>query len=139
MPENSTVDLQALGREVVQQRFQHELRFVVQEKSRIQQIHSDNSQGLLLLAVLMIKHPHMDNDLAIFIARMGLELHTHPAMAFVGAVIVACRYSIGERKKGGGLPVAMDRSVLFHRYFSSGVSPNRNWQSYFGVGAGVGL
>ena len=31
------------------------------------------------------------------------------------------------------------QAVLFHRYFSSDVSPNRNWQSYFGLGAGVRL
>lgn len=83
---------------------------MVQEKSGVQQIDSYNPQGLLLQAVLMIKHPHMDVYLAIFIARVGLEFHTHPAVAFVGAVIVACRYGIGEGEKSS-ITAAWGRSL----------------------------
>ena len=43
----------------------------------------------------------MDDDLAVFVPRVGLELYAHPAMAFVGALIVACRHGIGEGEEGG--------------------------------------
>ena len=50
------------------------LRLVIQEKSAIDQIHADNSQRFLLQGVLGVEHPHVQDDLAVLIAGMGLEI-----------------------------------------------------------------
>ena len=45
------VDFDAIGGEVVEQRFEHQLRLVVQEKGGVEQIDSDDAQRLLLQTV----------------------------------------------------------------------------------------
>ena len=57
----------------------------MQKKSGVKKIDADNAQSLLLQDVLVVQHAHMDDDLAVLISRVGLELHAHPAVALVGA------------------------------------------------------
>ena len=97
------VDLEALGRKVVQQRFQHQVRLVMQKEGGVKQIDSDDPQGLLLQAVLMIEHANVDDDLAVLIAGVGLELDAHPAVALIGALKVAGGDGIGEGEEGGAV------------------------------------
>src|SRR5882672_142035 len=47
----------------------------------------------------MIQHANMNDDAAVLIPRMALELYAHPTMAFVGALKVACRHGICESKE----------------------------------------
>ena len=42
----------------------------------------------------------MHDDLAVLVARMGLEPHSHPAVAVVGAFEVAGRDGVGEDEDG---------------------------------------
>src|SRR5579883_3487278 len=69
------------------------------EKGGEQQIYADDSERLLLQIVLMIQHPHMNDDLAVFVPRMCLIFDTHPPVALVGALEIPGRYGIGEREE----------------------------------------
>ena len=97
------VDLDALGRQVVEQRLQHHHRLVMMKKRGVQQVDPGNLQRLLLQAVFVVEHAHVQQDLAVFVARVRLEFDAHPAVAFVGAVKIARRYGVGERKKSGAV------------------------------------
>ena len=55
------------------------------KKARVQQVHADDAQRLLLQRGFGVEHPDVDDDLAGLVPRMGLELHAHPAVAFVAA------------------------------------------------------
>ena len=48
----------------------------------------------------------MQDDLAVLVARMGLEPHSHPAVAFVGALEVSGRDRVGEHEEGGRVAAA---------------------------------
>ena len=97
------VDFHALGRQVVEQRLQHQVRLVMQEKSGVKKIDADDAQRLLLQAVLVVQHANVDDDLAVLVPRVSLELHAHPAVALVGALIVTGRDRVGEGKEGGAV------------------------------------
>jgi len=47
----------------------------------------------------VIEHPHVNHDLLVLAAGAGLELHAHPAVAFVVAAKAARRHRVGERKE----------------------------------------
>ena len=51
----------------------------------------------------MVQHSDVNNDLAVFVPGVGLVFHTHPAVAFVGALKVARRHGIGESEERGGI------------------------------------
>ena len=97
------VDLHAIGAEIVEQGFDHQLRLVMQKKRRIEEIDPNDTQRLLLQTVLMIEHADMDDDLAVLIARVSLVLHAHPAVALVSALKVAGCHGVGEGKEGSGV------------------------------------
>ncbi len=73
----------------------------MEKEGGIEQIDSDNPQGFLLQAVLAFEHADVDDDLAVFIPRVGLELHAHPAMTLIGALIVASGDGIGKGEERG--------------------------------------
>ena len=85
-------------------------RLVMQEERGIEQVHADDAQRLLLQAVFVIEHAHVDEDLAVFIARMSLIFDAHPAVALVGALIIARRNGIGEGEESGGVAARCRRS-----------------------------
>ena len=93
------VDLDPFGGQIVEQRFQHQLRLVMQEESRVEQVYADNPQGFLLQAIFVVQHADMNDDLAVLIARMRLKFHAHPAVAFVGALKIARRTVSAKAKK----------------------------------------
>src|SRR4029077_2774204 len=98
------VDFDTLRGEVVEQRFEDQLRLVLKEKVGIEQIDSYDAQSLLLQVIFTIEHADMDNDLAVVVPRVSLKFYAHPAMALVSALIVASRDGIGEDEEGGALP-----------------------------------
>src|SRR5260221_614035 len=98
---------------------------MVQEKSGVEQIDADNSEGLLLQAVLMIQHSNMNNDAAIFIARVGLELYAHPAVAFVGALVVAGLRRPAEFRFGPVLSARRHTLPIWDQNYSIGMSGKR--------------
>jgi hypothetical protein len=53
-------------------------------------------ERLLLETVFVIEHPDVDEDLAVFIARVSLVLDAHPTVALVGSVEIARRDGVGE-------------------------------------------
>ena len=95
------VDLDASGGKVVEQRLNQPLRLVVEEKGAVEQVYAHDAERLLLQRVFGVEHPHVDDDLAVLVARMGLEPHAHPAVTFVGAFEIARRNRIGEDEKRG--------------------------------------
>src|SRR5207244_2409315 len=95
-------------REIVEQGFEHPTRFVIQEKGGIEQIDSDDPERLLLKLVFPVKHSYVNDDLALFIARMDLVFHPHPAMAFVRALIVTrCDRVVECEKRGAVTPLRL--------------------------------
>ena len=68
------VDLDALDGEVVEQRFEQHFRLVMQEKGAVEQVDAHDAEGFLLQIVFTIEHPDVDDDLAVLIARVGLDI-----------------------------------------------------------------
>ncbi len=68
----------------------------MQEKGGVEQIDAHDAQSLLLQVVFTIEHADVDNDLAVVVPRVGLKFYAHPAVALVGALIVAGRHRVGE-------------------------------------------
>jgi hypothetical protein len=58
------VDLEALGGQVVEQRFDELLGLVVQKERTVQQVDTHDAQGFLLQAGFAIEHAHVQDDLA---------------------------------------------------------------------------
>ena len=48
---------------------------------------------------LDVEHPHVHDDLARLVVRLGLELHAHPAVALVAAPVAAGHDRVGEREE----------------------------------------
>ena len=84
---------------------------MTEEKSPVEQIHADNPQGLLLQGVLRVQHPHVQDDLAVLVARILLETDSHPAVTFVGAQVVAGGNGVGKGEEGGRVAPALLQAV----------------------------
>ena len=97
------VDFDALRGEVIEKRFEQQLRLVMQEKRAVEQVDANDAQNLLLKVVFAVQHADVDDDLAVLVARVGLVLYAHPAMAFVGAQVVARGNGVGEGEKRGAV------------------------------------
>src|ERR1700730_14053535 len=97
------VDLDSFRGEVVEQRFQQHLRFVMQEKSPVKEIDPHDAQSLLLEIVFPIEYADMNNDLTVLVPRAGLVFDAHPSVGLVGALIIASRDGVGEGEEGGGV------------------------------------
>ena len=93
------VDLDPADGQPVQQALDQPLRLVVLEERAVQQVHPDDAERLLLQPGLDVEHPHVHDDLAGLVVRLGLELHAHPAVAFVAAPVAARHHRVGEREE----------------------------------------
>ncbi len=93
------VDLDAADGQLVEQGLDQPLRLVVVEERAVQQVHSDDAERLLLQIGLFVEHPHVHDDLAGLIVRLGLELDPHPAVALVAAPVAARHHRVGEREE----------------------------------------
>ena len=103
MPENSIMSISMRSRrQIVEQRFDEQLGLVVEKERAVEEVDADDAQRLLLEGVLLVEHADVDDDLAVLIARVGLEADAHPAVALVGAAEVARRHRVGEGEEGGG-------------------------------------
>jgi hypothetical protein len=71
----------------------------MQEAGGVKQVHTDDAERFLLQAVFVLEHPHMNQNLAVVIARMGLILDAHPAVALVGALKVPGRNGVRENEE----------------------------------------
>ena len=69
----------------------------------INQVDAYDSQRFLLKGVGLIEHSDMNDDLATFVARVGLEIYAKPAVAFVGAMKISRGNSISAGEKRGGI------------------------------------
>ena len=80
------------------------------EKERaVEQVHADDAQRLLLQGVVGVEHPHVHDDLAVLVAWIGLEPHAHPAVALVGALVVAGGNRVGEDEEAGRVAAAISQ------------------------------
>ena len=119
------VDLDPTTIQSIQQRFHQLLGFMAEEKRAEDQVDTDDADGLLLGCVVFFHHPHMDNDLAVLVARVRLEADPHPAMAVVGAVIVASRNGIRKGKKSSRIsarfpePIQVELVLMGQHIFQS--------------------
>ena len=93
------VDLDAAGGQPVQQALDELVRLVVVEERPVQQVQPDDPERLLLCERLDVEHPHVHDDLARLVVRLGLELHAHPAVALVAAPVAARHDRVGEREE----------------------------------------
>ncbi len=93
------VNLDAARGEAVEEALDELVRLVVLEERPVQQVHPDDSERLLLQPGLDIEHPYMHDDLARLVVRLGLELHAHPAVALIAALVTARYHRIGKREE----------------------------------------
>jgi hypothetical protein len=101
------VDLDATGRQPVEQALDEPLRLVVLEEGAVQEVDADDPQRLVLARRLDVEHPYVQHDLARLVARVGLELHAHPAVALVAAVEAPRHHGVGEGEEGGRVAPAV--------------------------------
>ena len=97
------VDFDALDAQLVEKRFHQLIGPVVKKEGPVKQVHANDTEGLLLRLVLAIEHAHVEDDLAVFVPGMGLELHADPAMALIIALVGAGLHGIGKGKEGRGI------------------------------------
>ena len=105
------VDLDTVDRQIVDQRLDQALRIVMQEERAVQEVHAHDPERLLLQLIFRVAHAHVNDDLAILIARMGLKLHTDPAVAVVRAGEVARRDGVREREEGRRVAAGVAQSL----------------------------
>ncbi len=105
------VDLDPAGGQLVQQALDQPLRLVVLEERAVQQVHPDDAQCLLLCPGLDVQHPHVHDDLARLVVRLGLELHAHPAVAFVTAPEAARHHRVSEREEAARVAALITEPV----------------------------
>ena len=98
--ESDEVDLYPVGAQPIEQALHELLRLVMLEESAMQEIDPDDAEGLLLQRRFHVEHAHVQDDLARFIVRMGLELDAHPAVAFVAAAEAPGYDGVGEGEEG---------------------------------------
>ena len=73
--------------------------FMVEKECPVEQVDPDDANCLLLERCIDVEHSNMKDDLAGLVARMGLELQSHPPMALVVPFEAAGDNGIGEGKK----------------------------------------
>ena len=93
------VYLDALDRQPVEQGSDEVLRVLVHVERAVDQVDPDDAQRLLLLDVLLIEQPDVDDDLVGFGARVRLEADAQPAMAFGGFVVALGSDGVGESEE----------------------------------------
>ena len=111
--EPDEVDLHPVGAQPVEQALHQLLGLVVFEEGAVEQVDPDDAQRLLLQRGLDVEHPNVQDDLARFVVGMRLELHAHPAVAFVAALEAPGHDGVGEGEEGGVVapPVAQPVDV----------------------------
>ena len=97
------VDLDAADGQLVEQGLDQPLRLVVVEERTVEQVDPDDAERLLLQVGLFVEHPHVHDDLAGLVVRLGLELHAHPAVALVAAPVTTRHDRVGEREEAVGV------------------------------------
>ncbi len=93
------------------QRLDQALRVVMQEKCAVEKVHPDDAEGFLLQLVLVVQHAHVDDDLAVLIARMRLELDADPPVAVVGPGEVTRRHGVRESEEGRGVTAGVAQAL----------------------------
>ncbi len=94
------VDRDPLGGQVIKQRFDQRLRLRRVIEGAVEQVDPHDPQRLLLERVLVVEHPHVNDDLAVRFVRLGLEAHAHPAVALAVAPVAERRHRVGEGEEG---------------------------------------
>jgi hypothetical protein len=105
------IDLDAIRRQPIEQRFEQAFGLAVQEARAMDQVHADDAERLLLRGILEVEHADVDEDLLVGSARPRLELDAHPAVALVVAAETAGRHRVGKREERGA--AAAPRSEPF--------------------------
>ena len=84
---------------------------VVLEERAVQQVDADDAERLLLQRGLDVEHPDVQDDLARLVARVGLELDAHPAVALVAAPEAAGDHGVGEGEERGRVAAGLVRAA----------------------------
>ena len=100
--ESEQVDLDAVSAQIVQQRFRHQVRVVLQITGTVKEVHAENADRLLLPGVVAVEHPDMKHDLRRSRTRFVLEPDAHPSVPVLLSTVSAGRQRVGEHKEGRG-------------------------------------
>jgi len=66
----------------------------------VDQVHSQNSERILLFDVRVVEHPHMQDDIFGRQGGVDLEADAHPPVAFVPFLETLRRDGVGEGEEG---------------------------------------
>jgi len=105
------VDLDALGRQAVEQRLHEELGLVVEEAGAVDQVDADDPERFLLRLLLAVEHVDVDEDLAVGVARMRLKAHPEPAVALARSAEAARLDGVGEDEERRGVATALAQAL----------------------------
>ncbi len=107
------VDLDPLGGQVIHERGD-EVVLAVEVERGVNEIDPDDAERLLLLEVLLVQHPDVDEDLRGLRAGLGLEADAHPAMGLARMKLAVRGDGIGKDEEAGGL-AALGVEPLAHQ------------------------
>jgi branched-chain amino acid transport system substrate-binding protein len=97
--ETNHIDLDAIRAEIVEQTGNQAFGISPVKERSVNQIYPHDANGLLLLKVLSVQHPHVNDDFVRFLAWAALESDAHPAVGFVVTAKTASRHGIGKGEK----------------------------------------
>ena len=95
------VDLDAAGGQPVQQALDQPSGSWCSKKAPYSRFTPTMPSASCCSAGLHVQHPDVHDDLARLVAGLGLELHAHPAVALVAALVAARHHGVGEGEEGG--------------------------------------
>jgi hypothetical protein len=123
--EGDEVDLDASGREPVEQAAHDLLGLLPLEEGGVQEVDADDAERLLLQRGVLVEHPDVDDDLAGLVAGLGLEAHAHPAVALVAAAVAAGHHRVGEGEEAGAVTAAVAEPLTFRSSSCSSIACRR--------------
>ena len=97
--EPDEIDLYSVGAQSVEQALDQLLGLMVLEERAVQEVDSDDAEGLLLQRRLHVEHAYVEDDLARLIVRVRLELDAHPSVALVSAPEAPGHDGVGESEE----------------------------------------
>ncbi len=106
------IHLDALGGQIVHERFDDDLGALVVVESGVDEVDADDAESFLLGDIFAIPHTDMEEDLAGLGEGTGLETNPQPTVAIILAGVAAGGYGVGKNEKSGAVAAGLSEPFL---------------------------